>query len=125
MSERQIRPWQAEFVVHEVEVLMETAELRVLSLTLAGGETVPWHFHPDTADLFICIEGPIDVHAKAPAAVTRLAAGERLRIEKKRAHLVHNPGSGFATFLNVQGIGPYDYIPVGDQERPKFTPLSG
>ncbi len=120
MTDRQIRPWETAFEVEEIEVLMETLELRVLAITLAPGECVPWHFHPDSDDLFVCIAGPVDVHTKAPAGVTRLTPGARTMVPAKQAHLVHNPSTATIQFLNIQGIGPYDYIPVGDQAHPKF-----
>tara|TARA_R110000787_G_scaffold286335_3_gene404208 strand:+ start:7209 stop:7604 length:396 start_codon:yes stop_codon:yes gene_type:complete len=117
-----LRPWQGQFEVNNVTVVAETPELRVLELTLDPGECVPWHAHPSNADIFYCIEGVIDVHEKMPETVVRLDVGATHTVPERRAHLVHNPSGVRARFLNIQGPGAYDYLPIGDQVQPEFTP---
>jgi len=117
-----LRPWQGQFEVNNVTVVAETPELRVLELTLDPGECVPWHAHPSNADIFYCIEGVIDVHEKMPETAVRLDIGATHTVPERRAHLVHNPSNARARFLNIQGPGAYDYLPIGDQVQPEFTP---
>ena len=118
-----LRPWQGQFEVNNnVTVVAETPELRVLELTLDPGECVPWHAHPSNADIFYCIEGVIDVHEKMPETAVRLDVGATHTVPERRAHLVHNPSNARARFLNIQGPGAYDYLPIGDQVQPEFTP---
>lgn len=116
-----IRPWQGQFEVNNVDVVAETHELRVIELTLNPGECVPWHAHPENDDIFYPIEGIIDIHEKMPESVTRLNVGERYTVPERRAHLVHNPTQSISRFLNIQGPGAYDYLPIGDQAAPKFN----
>jgi len=116
-----IRPWESEFSVERIVPLMESSDLRVLEIVLLPGQCVPWHLHPYTDDLFIAVTGVLDVHVKKPLVVTRLSPGKQLMVPKKRAHLAHNPTSETIMFLNVQGIGPYDYLPIGNQAAPDFT----
>ena len=116
-----LRPWQGQFEVNNVTVVAETPELRVLELTLDPGECVPWHAHPSNADIFYCIEGVIDVHEKMPETAVRLDVGATHTVPERRAHLVHNPSNARARFLNIQGPGAYDYLPIGDQVQPEFT----
>jgi len=116
------RPWESEFQVANIEILMAAPELRVLEVVLAAGECVPWHMHPQSDDLFVGVVGDFDVHEKMPYTVTRLGPAERLTVPAKRAHLVHNPGAGTIRFLNIQGVGAYDYVPIGDQDDPAFEP---
>jgi hypothetical protein len=42
----------------------------------------------------------------------RLGPGETYSVGPRRPHLVANGGEGSATFLILQGIGEYDYIPL-------------
>lgn len=126
MSERERRrnlePWNDTFSVADVSIVAQTPELRVLELTVEPGEAVPWHAHPETADIFYCIEGAIDVHEKAPNDVHRLRVGDTHTTPARRPHLVHNPTESVSRFLNIQGPGVYDYLPLGDQKKPEFTP---
>ena len=116
-----IRPWQGQFEVNNVDVVAETHELRVIELTLNPGECVPWHAHPENDDIFYPIEGVIDIHEKMPESVTRLNVGECYMVPERRAHLLHNPTHSIARFLNIQGPGAYDYLPIGEQADPEFT----
>ncbi len=117
-----IRPWDNQFEVENVDVIAETHELRVIELTLKPGECVPWHAHPANADIFYPIAGTIDIHEKMPETVTRVGTGETHTVPPRRAHLVHNPTDETVRFLNIQGPGAYDYLPIGDQAAPEFTP---
>jgi hypothetical protein len=42
----------------------------------------------------------------------RLASGESYIVPPKRPHLVVNGGDSSATFLVLQGIGEYDFVPL-------------
>jgi quercetin dioxygenase-like cupin family protein len=103
----------APYTIAGREVVAETADLRVSMLTLAPGEVVPWHCHTRVSDTTFCLEGEIEIETRAPRASCRLAPGDRHDVPAKRAHIVRNVGSGQARFLIVQGVGAYDFIPVG------------
>ena len=47
-----------------------------------------------------------------PKEEVRLAPGETYTVKPKRAHLVTNAGESSATFLVLQGIGEYDFVPL-------------
>jgi quercetin dioxygenase-like cupin family protein len=57
------------------ELVAEGADLRVQVLTLAAGQCVPWHYHTDISDSFVCLEGPMVVETRAPRHVYRLLPG--------------------------------------------------
>ena len=95
------------------EVVAEGADLRVQVLTLAAGECVPWHYHSEVTDHMVCLEGPMVVETRAPRAVHRLGPGERCTVPAKTAHYVHGENGGPCQFLIVQGVGVYDFNPVG------------
>jgi len=56
-----------------------SADLRVQVLTLAGGQSVPWHYHSAITDSFVCLEGPMVVETRAPRNTYRLEPGPALR----------------------------------------------
>ena len=95
------------------ELVAEGADLRVQVLTLAAGECVPWHYHSEVTDSFVCLEGPMVVETRAPRAAHRLTPGQRCSVPPKTAHYVHGEDDGACQFLIVQGVGVYDFNPVG------------
>lgn len=95
------------------ELVAEGADLRVQVLTLAAGECVPWHYHSAVTDSFVCLEGPMVVETRAPRAHHRLMPGQRCSVAAKTAHYVHGEDDGPCQFLIVQGVGVYDFNPLG------------
>tara|TARA_Y100000588_G_scaffold205289_1_gene219135 strand:- start:16 stop:417 length:402 start_codon:yes stop_codon:yes gene_type:complete len=95
------------------ETLMEGADMRVRVLTLDAGQCIPWHYHSEITDSFVCLEGPMVVETRAPRAEYVLGAGERCEVPPKVAHYVHGLDEGPFKFLIVQGVGVYDNIAVG------------
>jgi hypothetical protein len=59
------------------ELVAEGADLCVQVLSLAAGQCVPWHYHSEVSDSFVCLEGPMVVETRAPRRVYRLLPGER------------------------------------------------
>jgi quercetin dioxygenase-like cupin family protein len=95
------------------EVVSEGADVRVSVLTLAAGQEVPWHYHSEITDSFVCLEGPMIVETRAPRNTYRLEPGQRCAVPLKTAHYVHGENMGPCKFLIVQGVGVYDFVPVG------------
>ena len=95
------------------EVVAEGADMRVSVLTLAAGQEVPWHYHNEVTDSFVCLEGPMVVETRAPRSSHRLEPGQRCAVPPKTAHYVHGKEMGPCKFLIVQGVGIYDFVPVG------------
>lgn len=95
------------------ELVAEGADLRVTVLTLAAGECVPWHYHSEVTDSFVCLTGEVVVETRAPRASHVLAPGERCAVGPKTAHLVHGKDEAPCQFMIVQGVGVYDFMPVG------------
>ena len=112
MAEPDQRPWERHYRIADTQIIAETPTLRVLEVTLAAGEEVPWHLHREVEDIFYCIEGGIEILTRKPAKTVRLAVGETTRVPPGRAHRVVNSREGTTRFLLVQGPGTYDYVPV-------------
>jgi len=97
-----------------LETVMEGADMRALVLTLAPGECVPWHYHSNTTEEFFCLAGPLVVETRGlRAEYHTLHSGERCTIPPKVPHCVHGKNNGPCCFLLIQGLGIYDYVPVG------------
>lgn len=101
------------YVIKGRETVAEGADLRVTILTLDRGECVPWHWHSEVTDDFVCMEGPMVVETRAPRHEYVLKPGERCTVRAKTAHYVHGVDGGPCRFMIVQGVGVYDYNAVG------------
>ena len=95
------------------ETVMEGQDMRAVVLTLAVGECIPWHYHSDITDSFVCLEGPMVVETRAPRATHTLQPGQRCEVLPKTAHTVHGENNGPCKFMLLQGVGEYDNVAVG------------
>jgi len=86
---------------------------RITELQLSPTQKVPWHYHNNVADTFYVLEGELRIFLQEPKQDVRLSAGQSFTVPPRRAHLVTNAGATSATFLVLQGIGDYDFVPIG------------
>jgi quercetin dioxygenase-like cupin family protein len=101
--------------MYEVErraVHAERPGFRISELQISPSQSVPWHLHTRIRDTFYVLAGVIRVSLRGPAEVVRLEPGDTLTVEAGRPHHVANGGEYSATFLVMQGIGDYDYVPL-------------
>jgi quercetin dioxygenase-like cupin family protein len=101
--------------LYEVERRARHAErpgFRVSELQISPTQQVPWHFHSKINDTFYVLEGSIRIFAREPKEEVRLNVGETYTVVAGRPHLVVNAGDRSATFLILQGVGEYDYVPL-------------
>lgn len=101
--------------LYEVERRASYAErpgFRISELQISPAQRVPWHYHNQVDDTFYVVEGSIRVFLKNPVEEVQLAPGASYRVKAGRPHLVTNAGNTSATFLILQGIGEYDYVPL-------------
>ena len=85
---------------------------RINELTISTSQKVPWHYHTKTKDTFYVLEGEITIYLREPKEMKHLQRSEIFEVGPKRPHLVVNSGTESATFLILQGIGEYDYVPL-------------
>jgi quercetin dioxygenase-like cupin family protein len=95
------------------ELVSEAEGLRVQILTLGPGERVPWHCHSVVTDIFIGLEGTTVIETRAPRARRELGPGGTCVVPPKTAHEVTGKDGAGCRFTIVQGVGVYDFIPVG------------
>ena len=101
--------------LYEVERRARHAErpgFRISELQISPSQQVPWHYHTSIQDTFYVLEGIIRIFLRDPKEDVQLRPGETYAVRPGRAHLVTNPGAGSATFLVLQGMGEYDYVPL-------------
>ena len=63
-------------------------------------------------DTFYVLEGRLRIFLRDPKEDVTLGPSETYAVRPGRGHLVTNAGSTSATFLVLQGIGEYDYVPL-------------
>jgi quercetin dioxygenase-like cupin family protein len=89
-----------------------TRDSGLAELQISPTQTVPWHSHSNVQDTFYVIEGELRLFMKEPEEDVRLKPSETYSVRAGRPHLVTNAGKTSATFLVLQGIGEYDFIPL-------------
>ena len=85
---------------------------RINELQISPTQKVPWHYHTHVQDTFYVLEGCIRIFLQGPKEDITLKPGETYSVPPRRPHLVTNSGNSSATFLVLQGIGEYDFVPL-------------
>ncbi len=101
--------------LYEVERRQSHAErpgFRINELQISPSQQVPWHYHSGVQDTFYVLEGRLRLFLQDPKQDVRLGPGETYTVAPRRPHLVTNCGESSATFLVLQGIGEYDFVPL-------------
>jgi quercetin dioxygenase-like cupin family protein len=84
----------------------------ITELQISPSQTIPWHCHSQVQDTFYVLQGRLRLFLRDPKEEVRLSPAETYSVRPGRPHLVVNGGDGSATFLVLQGIGEYDYVPL-------------
>ena len=101
--------------LYEVERRAEHAArpgFRIMELQLSPTQKVPWHSHTNISDTFYVLEGHLRLFLQEPKEEVNLEPGEVYVVRAERPHLVTNGGAKSLTFLVLQGVGEYDYVPL-------------
>jgi mannose-6-phosphate isomerase-like protein (cupin superfamily) len=85
---------------------------RISELQLSPTQKVPWHTHTNVSDTFYVLEGHMRLFLQDPKEDVNLEPGEVYVVKPKRPHLVTNSGTTSLTFLVLQGVGEYDFVPL-------------
>jgi quercetin dioxygenase-like cupin family protein len=102
--------------LYEVERRVCHAErpgFRINELQISATQKVPWHYHSNVQDTFYVIEGRLRLFLREPKEEVQLGPGDTYSVRPRRPHLVANAGDTSATFLVLQGMGEYDFVPLG------------
>src|SRR5882757_5084868 len=85
---------------------------RITELQISSTQKVPWHYHSHIQDTFYVIEGQLRLFLREPKEEVRLGPGDTYSVQARRPHLVTNAVDTSTTFLVLQGIGEYDFVPL-------------
>lgn len=85
---------------------------RITELQLSPTQSVPWHTHTNVSDTFYVLAGEMRLFLQNPKEAIALKPGQSYAVAPGRPHLVTNAGAGSMTFLVLQGVGEYDYVPL-------------
>jgi len=110
-----MEPGQRTGPPYEVERSVRHAErpgFRINELQIGATQEVPWHYHSRVRDTFYVLDGRIRVQMRAPDFEVYLGPGETTVADVRRPHRVTNAGFASATFLVLQGMGEYDFVPA-------------
>ncbi len=109
------------YAVENVSVLAQSDEMRFTELTLAPGQTIPWHIHSDVSDWHLCRAGRLRVETELGSA-HNLEPGDMYEVPAGTAHRLVNAGKGPCRFVLVHGVGTYDFVALDGQRSPSFDP---
>jgi quercetin dioxygenase-like cupin family protein len=109
----QSKPYKLDYPILSRETIMEGSDMKVNIVTCDVGQCIPWHFHSEITDSFVCLSGSMVVENRAPRKEYILQIGDRCEVPPKVAHYVHGLDDGAFKFLLAQGVGTYDNIPIG------------
>jgi mannose-6-phosphate isomerase-like protein (cupin superfamily) len=101
--------------LYEVERRAEHAArlgFPITELQISSTQKVPWHYHNNVQDTFYVLSGNLRIFLREPKEEVRLGSGETCTVKARCPHLVTNGGDKSATFLVLQGIGEYDFVPL-------------
>ena len=101
--------------LYEVERRTRYAErpgFRISELQISPAQHVPWHSHSHIQDTFYVIDGRLKLSLREPVEEVQLGPGDTYSVRARRPHFVANGGDRSATFLVLQGVGEYDYVPL-------------
>jgi mannose-6-phosphate isomerase-like protein (cupin superfamily) len=97
--------------------LVETATFRVTEFQASAGQESPWHFHTRISDLFYVVDGRMEILLEGPREVVALGAGQCYQVAAGRTHKFRVVGNEKVSYLLVQGVGEFDFIPVQVGEK--------
>ena len=101
--------------LYEVERRVQHAArpgFRIMELQLSPTQKVPWHSHTNISDTFYVLDGQLRLFLQDPKEEVNLGSGVVYVVRAARPHLVTNAGTRSLTFLVLQGVGEYDYVPL-------------
>ena len=114
-TERRLQPVRNADHLYEVERRarhLVRPGFHISELQLSPSQTVPWHCHTTISDTFYVLEGRMRLFLQNPKQEVALGPGESFVAVAGRPHLVTNGGERSLTFLVLQGMGEYDYVPL-------------
>jgi mannose-6-phosphate isomerase-like protein (cupin superfamily) len=113
ISHTDVLHYNRDLSMDQEETLLQTDTVRVRVMHLQPGGATAWHYHREVTDHMVCLTGAIQVGIHDPAETFELRPGQRCTVAVGCVHQVANPDlTSPASYLLIQGVGRYDFIPV-------------
>jgi mannose-6-phosphate isomerase-like protein (cupin superfamily) len=100
------------YEVERRERLLQRPGFQITEMQIGSAQEIPWHYHTQIQDTFYVLEGGLQVSLQQPAETVQLAPGQTYSVRPGRPHRLTSAGGGSTVFLNLQGIGEYDWNPA-------------
>jgi quercetin dioxygenase-like cupin family protein len=97
--------------------LVETPTFRATEFQASAGQESPWHFHTQISDLFYVVDGRMEVLLADPGETIELGPGQCHQVAAGRTHKFRVVGNDKVSYLLIQGIGEFDFIPAEIDEK--------
>ena len=94
-----------------VATYAERPGFRIVEILIAEGQEIPWHSHSNITDTMYVLDGDLVVSVREPMEEVELGPGDTCVLGPGRPHRIVTKGPGLATFLVLQGLGEYDFVP--------------
>ena len=101
-------PSKRPYTIESVEVLADTPTLRMTVFTVGAGQE-----HSNVSDTYFGMEGVAVIETRAPSARFEIGPGQTGMVPPQRAHHVTGKDGARCKFAILQGVGTYDFNPVG------------
>jgi len=98
------------YSIKQSETVVSGQDVQARVMTLAPGQTIPWHYHSEITDHYFVFNGSLMIETRSPEATSTLGIGDRHQLVPGTAHRLSNRGLADCQFLLLQGVGRYDWI---------------
>jgi quercetin dioxygenase-like cupin family protein len=98
------------YTLKRSETVVSGQDVRARVMTLAPGQSIPWHYHSEITDHYFVFKGSLTIETKSPDATWTLLIGDRHQLAPGTAHLLSNHDTIDCQFLLLQGVGRYDWV---------------
>ncbi len=102
----------AQYKSDAMELICDTAEVRIAEITLAAHAQTPEHVHTHAPEICYCLSGELTVEHVGPQPMI-LRPGDKKRFEAGSAHQLVNRSGQPCRFLLIHAGGAFDFVPKG------------
>lgn len=104
----------APYTPQDMELIVNTPDVRVAEITLAPHADTPPHEHTHVPEVCYCLEGELSCEAEGePSSVLR--AGQKKTFPPGLDHQLRNDSNMPCRFLLVHGGGRFDFVPSNER----------
>ncbi len=93
----------------EVELIVNTPDVRVAEITLGPRARTPEHEHTEVLEICYCLEGELTSAAAGQPTVV-LGPGQKMKFLAGVDHELRNDGDRLCRFLLIHGVGRFDFV---------------